>query len=320
MLPVLIEKLFAAEDRIRPYIRETPLQPSLDFSSIDTQVLLKLENLQYTGSFKLRGAANKLLTLSAEAKANGVVAASSGNHGAAIAYAARQLGIEALVFVPEQASATKINAIERLGADVRTYGADGVVTERYARRYAGEHDMIYVSPYNDIDVIAGQSSVGLELVRQCDNLDAVFVAVGGGGLIAGAAAALKYFNPKIRIIACSPVNSAVLIASLKAGEILELASKPTLSDGTAGGVEAGAVTFDLCRALVDDFLLVSEEEIKESLARFIATEHMLIEGAAAVVLAAYKNAREQYRGKNVALIICGANIGLEELKRVLSQV
>ncbi|MGI9287788.1 MAG: threonine/serine dehydratase, partial [Pseudomonadales bacterium] len=281
----LAQNIIAAENRIRPYVKETPLEPSLVLGDGDTQVFLKLENLQYTGSFKLRGATNKLLSLNDADKAHGVVTASSGNHGAATAYAAQKLGVRVLVFAPEQASTTKIEAIKRLGAEVRLHGDDGVITERYARTYAVENGMPYISPYNDLDVVAGQGSVGVELTKQCADLDAVFIAVGGGGLISGTAAALKNVNPDVQVIACSPANSAVMIESLKAGEILDLASKPTFSDGTAGGVEENAVTFELCQQLVDDFVLVSEDEIKAALKSFLATQHLLIEGAAAVVLA-----------------------------------
>ncbi len=318
MVADLVRNIVAAEKRIRPLVRETPLDTSLVLSSNTTQVLLKLENLQATGSFKLRGATNKLLTLSAAEKARGVVTASSGNHGAATAYAGKKLGINVLVFVPEKASTNKIEAIQRLGAEVRLHGDDGVITERHARAYAAEHDMPYVSPYNDLDVVAGQGSVGVELARQCADLEAVFIAVGGGGLIAGTAAALKAAIPHVQIVACSPANSAVMIESLKAGKILDLVSKPTLSDGTAGGVEENAVTFALCQALIDDCVLVSEAEIKASLKHFLATQHLLIEGAAAVVLAAFEKTRAQYAGKKVALVICGANIGLEDLKKVLA--
>ena len=313
----LAEVIFKAEKDIRPILKETPCEFSQSLSDADTEVFLKLENLQYTGSFKLRGATNKLLSLSDADKARGVVTASSGNHGAATAYAGTKLGVKVLVFVPEHASVAKIEAIKRFGADVRLYGDDGVITERYARSYAKGLDMPYISPYNDLDVVSGQGSVGVELMRQCEGLDAVFIATGGGGLIAGTAAALKSVNQCLRVIACSPQNSAVLIESLKAGKILDLPSLPTLSDGTAGGVEEGSVTFELCQNLVDEYVLVTEDEIKTSLKQFIAEEHMLIEGAAAVAIAAFQKTRTKYKNKKVALVICGANISLDDLKKVI---
>ncbi len=313
----LAQRILEAEARIRPIVKETPLERSFVLSDEATEVFLKLENLQFTGSFKLRGATNKLLSLTEADKAKGVVTASSGNHGAATAYAAKQLGVKVLVFVPTHASSAKIEAIKRFGAEVRLHGDDGVIAERFARSYALQESMTYVSPYNDIDIVAGQASVGVELARQCPDLDAVFVAVGGGGLISGTAAALKATNPNLKVIACSPLNSAVMIESLKAGELLDLPSLPTLSDGTAGGVEENAITFELCQQLIDESVLVTEEEIVDALKQTMATEHLLIEGAAAVAVAAYKKTRAAYKGKKVAIVLCGANISLTDLKRVL---
>ena len=309
----LHEAVLKAETRLRPYLLETPLLPS----PLGENVFVKLETLQPTGSFKVRGALNKLLSLSAEEKARGVVTASTGNHGAAVAYALKRLELEGVVFIPENAAPTKIEAIKRLGAEVRVYGDDGVVAERYARAYAAEHGLTYVSPYNDLAVVAGQGTVGLELARQLDEIDTVLVALGGGGLVSGTAAYLKTVQPDVEIIACSPANSAVMMASVEAGEIVDIPSLPTLSDGTAGGVEAGAVTFEMVKNLVDDYVSVSEEEIKAAMRRFIELHHMLLEGAAGVVVAAYIKLQERLKGKNVVLVICGANIGLADLRKVL---
>ena len=177
--------------------------------------------------------------------------------------------------------------------------------------------MTYISPYNDLQVAAGQGTIGIELARQLDTFDAVFVSLGGGGLISGIAGYLKSINPNVHIIGCSPENSQVMIQSVKAGKILDLPSLPTLSDGTAGGLEPGAITFELCQALVDDYITVTEDEIKESLRLFMQTHHMMIEGAAAVAIASYLKMFERFKGKNVVIIICGANISLEILKGIL---
>lgn len=307
-----------AEQRIRPYIRETPLDPSPALSESGVaSVLVKLENLQHTGSFKLRGALNKLLTLASEQRADGVVAASSGNHGAALAYALKLLDAPGLIFVPEHAAPVKVAAIQRYGAAVQRHGDDSVVTEAHARRYADEHGMAYVSPYNDLAVIAGQGTVGLELARQTEQLDAVFVAVGGGGLAAGIAGYLKAIWPKVRIVGCLPEHSPVMAASVAAGQIVELESLPTLSDGTTGGIEPHAITFGLCQQLVDEYVLVSEAEIAAAMRLFIEAHHMLLEGAAGVAVAAFLKQQQAFRGQRVALIICGANISVETLKTVL---
>jgi len=313
------EEVRAAEARIRPHIRETYLVPSPVLSERGgAQVYCKLENLQHTGSFKVRGALNKVLSLSEEQRARGVVTASTGNHGAAVAFCLSKLDATGIVFVPGIADPSKVEAIKRLGAEVRVHGQDCAEAEVFARAYGDEHGMAYISPYNDPQVIGGQGTVGVELARQLEGIDAVFVALGGGGLISGIAGYLKSVQPGVRVIGCSPENSPVMIRSVKAGRILDLPSLPTLSDGTAGGLEPGAITFDLCRELVDDYVTVSEVEIAGSLLLFIGAHHMPIEGAAAVPIAAYLKTREKYADQNVVLVICGGNIGLETLRQVLN--
>jgi threonine dehydratase len=177
--------------------------------------------------------------------------------------------------------------------------------------------MTYISPYNDPRVVGGQGTIGIELEQRLDRIDAVFASLGGGGLICGIAGYLKSGYPDIQMIGCSPQNSQVMIQSVKAGEILALPSLPTLSDGTAGGVEAGAITFDLCQMLVDDYVTVTEEEIKDSLRQFMETHHMLVEGAAAVAVSSYLKTRERFVGKNVVIIVCGGNISLGTLQQIL---
>ena len=314
----LPEEIIAAENRIRPHIRETILEHSLFYSSMEgANVYFKMENLQHTGSFKVRGAMNKLLSLNSLDRARGLVAASTGNHGAAVAFSLNKLEAPCIVFVPENADPNKTEAIRRLGAEVRHYGQDAVDTEAHARRYAAANNLTYISPYNDLQIIAGQGTIAVELVRQLPQIDVVFAALGGGGLIAGIAGYLKSVQPGVKIIGCSPANSQVMIQSLKTGRIMDIPSLPTLSDGTAGGLEPGAMTFDLCRNLVDDCVAVTEDEIKISLIEFIRVQHMLVEGSAAVAIAAFRKQASQFAGKNVVVVICGANIGLETLKEVV---
>lgn len=315
---ILPEEIVRAEARLRPHLKETPLEHSLYLSRLTgCQVYVKLENVQHTGSFKARGALNKMLMLTPEQRARGVLAASTGNHGAAVAFGADKLGINSLIFVPENASPAKVEAIRRLGAEIRVHGNDSVITEMFAREHAEKNGMTYISPYNDEHVIAGQGTIGVELARQLDPIDAVFVALGGGGMIAGIASYLKALGKEIKIIGCSPQNSCVMIESVKAGRVLEIASLPTLSDGTAGGVETDAITLPLCRELVDDYVTVSEDEIREALLSFIETHHLLIEGSAAVAIAAFLKQSEKFHGKNVVIVICGGNIGLAMLKSIL---
>jgi threonine dehydratase len=314
----ILTEIVRAEKRIRPYIRETPLDRSLYLSQAGgADVYCKLENLQYTGSFKARGAMNKLLSLSPRELARGVVTASTGNHGAAVARSARVLDAPAIVFAPRNADPSKLQAVERLGAEVRTHGNDCVEAEVHARQYAARRGLTYVPPYNDPQVIGGQGTIGVELARQLDRIDAAFVSLGGGGLISGVAAYLKAVQPGVQIIGCSPENSQVMIQSVRAGRILDLPSLPTLSDGTAGGIEAGSITFDLCRELVDAYVTVTEDEIRENLRSFIATHHVLIEGAAAVAIAAYLKTSDRFTGSHIVILLCGANIGMATLAEVL---
>ena len=314
----VVNEVRLAESRIRSHIRQTILEHSRYLSQVGgANVYCKLENLQYTGSFKVRGAMNKLLSVMSEELEQGVVTASTGNHGMAVAHSVKELNASGIVFVTENASSTKVQAIEQIGADVHYYGKDCAETEVYARRYAAQNQMVYVPPYNDIKVIGGQGTIGVELARQLDQIDVVFVSLGGGGLISGIAGYLKSVYPHVQIIGCSPENSQVMIQSVKAGRILDLPSLPTLSDGTAGGLEAGAITFELCRELVDDYVTVTEDEIKESLRLFLQIHHMLIEGSAAVAVASYLKMREHFAGKTIVIIICGANISLEMLKSIL---
>jgi threonine dehydratase len=256
---------------------------------------------------------NCLLSLSAEQRSRGCVAASSGNHGAAVAYAMQALAMHGLIFVPEKTSAAKLDAIRSFGGEVRFFGTDGLDTEQHARDFAEREGLFYVSPYNDAAVIAGQGTCGIELLQQLPELDVVVIAVGGGGLLSGVASVLKSHKPQITVIAAQPQASAVMARSIQAGRILDLPSEPTLSDGTAGGIEAGAVTFELCRALVDEFVLVAERDIATAMSDFRRREEAVIEGAAGVAVAATRQIAARVAGKNVAVIVCGGNVSEEVL-------
>ncbi len=320
MTTSILSEVLRAEQRIRSFVRETPLDPSPVLSEMGgANVFVKLENLQHTGSFKLRGAFNKLLSLSAKERAAGVITASSGNHGAATAYVLHKLGAQGMVFVPTTVSPIKEAMIRRYGAKICKVGHDSAISESEARGHAEDVGLVYISPYNDEQIIGGQGTIGVEIARQLDHVDAVFIALGGGGLISGIATYLKALHPHMQIIACSPRNSAVMQHSVAAGYILDEESLPTLSDGTAGGVESDSITFALVRDLVDRYVDVSEEEIASALRLFMETQHMLIEGAAGVAIAAYLQTKEQYVGKNVVIVLCGANISLAALRQVIQE-
>ncbi|MCC6928230.1 MAG: threonine/serine dehydratase [Gemmatimonadaceae bacterium] len=325
-LAVLPAQIRAARERLRDHIRQTPFDLSLPLSErLQGNVRLKGEHLQHTGSFKARGALHKVLCLTPEGRARGVVAASSGNHGAGLAWGCRLVGVRAVIYVPEQASPAKVAMIRRLGAEVRCFGTDGLDTEEHARAVAEREGMTYVSPYNDLEVLCGQGTIGVEMAEQLatgETLDAVIVSVGGGGLIGGVAAALKAAMPTVRVIGALPANSPVMAESVAAGTIVVRASLPTLSDGTAGGIEAGAITFPACQALVDEWVLVSEAEIAAAMRRFVEEHHQLIEGSAGVALAALERiaavgGTRGLDGQRVAVVLCGANITTETLVDVL---
>lgn len=311
-------EVLEAEKRIRPYILETPLEYSPYLSQlVDSKVYLKLENQQITKSFKLRGALNKILSLSDEDRKRGLLTASSGNHGAAFAYTMDMFGIEGTIYLPTTTSQAKREALKAQGADVVIQGDDCVLAEKAAKEEAERRGKIFISPYNDSKIIGGQGTIALELQRQPDKIDVVLTPLGGGGLASGLAGYLKAVDPGIEIIGCQPENSAVMYESVKAGRILNLESKPTLSDGSAGGIEQGSITFDICRRLIDDYILVSEDEILQAILLTIERHHMLVEGAAVLAVASLLKKPERFRNKTVVLIISGARIGLEKIKEIM---
>ncbi len=308
-----------AEGRVRAHIRETPAEHSLYLSKLgNCEVYLKCENLQITGSFKLRGAMNKFLSLSDNEKSQTLVTASSGNHGAAFAYVMKKFGAKGVIYLPETASPAKVESLRLLDADLVFHGDDCIKAERLAQQTARSKNQKYLAPYNDPKIIGGQGTIGVELERQLGRMDAVLLPVGGGGLIGGVAGYLKVIDPRTEVIGCQPENSAVMFESLKAGRILELESKPTISDGSAGGIEAGSVTFDVVRNHVDDFILVKEQEIVDAIKLLLEKHCLLVEGSGALSVACFVKERERFEGKRVVLILSGSKISLDTLRQVLS--
>jgi threonine dehydratase len=314
----VVAEVEAAERRIRPHIRETPLiEAAVSGDAGGPRLFYKCENLQHTGSFKARGALSKLLSLTPDEIARGIVTASTGNHGAATAFAARRVGARAVVYVPEGASPAKLAAIERLGGEIRSHGEDSVESELRARAVAAETGAVFVSPYNDAQVVGGQGTIAIEIARTLPRIDVVYVSVGGGGLIGGIAGWLKARHPDIRVVGVQPENSQVMRQSLLAGRMLDLPSLPTISDGTAGGVELDTITFPLLRDHVDETVVVREDEIVAAMRRFMALEHMMIEGAAGTALAGFARQQATLGDLTAVVVLCGANIALEKLKAVL---
>jgi threonine dehydratase len=306
-----------AARRIERHVVETPLWHSVPLSRrAGAEVFLKLENLQHTGSFKVRGALHKVLSLDEPQRRRGVVAASTGNHGLAVAYAASIASCPATVYLPEGAAAHKVARLRDLAVDLCWHGTDCEQTERFARQRAAATGRVFVSPYNDPAVIAGQGTVARELARQLGRApDVCFVAVGGGGLMAGVGTVLRELRADVRLVGCWPARSPVLYQCLQAGRIVPWPSQPTLSDATAGGVEPDAVTFDLCRELIDEAILVREEEIRRAM-QLVRDEHgLIIEGAAGVALAGLLRAPGRFAGQTAVVVLCGRNVAPAELAR-----
>ena len=255
--------------------------------------------------------------LSDEEKSRGCLTASTGNHGMACAHAFKTLGLDGTIVVPTNASQAKIDLIREKGGSIEQYGTDAAETEAYARKLAQERKMVFISPYNDWDILNGQGTIGVEILQDLPDVDAIFVSVGGGGLIAGIAKYCTAREKSPKIYGCQPSNSAVMMRSIEAGRILEMESWETLSDGTAGGIEQDAITFELCRELVDEFVEVSEDEIIDAMRECIDTHHMMIEGSAGVALACAKKKYAELAGKNVCIVLCGANISRATLKSIL---
>lgn len=314
------KEVLDADQRIRDYTRETPVEFSPYLSRVGgCRTYLKLENLQHSGSFKLRGAANKLLSLKNDEKKRGITTASSGNHGAAVACLLQKLGITGTIFLPENVSPAKIEALRLYNAHLEFFGDDCVKAEMEARRIAEEKNLTFISPYNDPKIIGGQGTVAVELERQIRTIDAVLIPVGGGGLISGIGAYMKCNDPTVEIIGCQPENSCVMTESIRAGRILDIPSQPTISDGTAGGIEQGSVTFDICRRVVDEFILAPEEAIKQAIRLMLEKHYLLVEGGAALTVASFLKAKQRFENKDVVLVITGSKISLTQLRQILNE-
>lgn len=312
-----------AARRISSHVRVTPLVRSEWLSqACSGTVHLKLENEQDTGSFKLRGAANKLLRLPPEVAALGPVTASTGNHAIAVATIGRKLSVPVDVFVSGSIHPQRQEKIEKLGARVHKVPGDCLLAEQTARHHAQRAGRTYISPYNDACVIEGQGTIGVEIQRQlhqqgCSTLDAVFVAVGGGGLISGVAGSLTQSYPKIDVIGCWPHHSPVMYECLKAGRVIPVHERPTLSVSTAGGLEEGTITFELCRKLITHHSLVSESDIAAALTQLYRHDGILAEGAAGVAVASCLQLATHYAGKTIVIIICGGNMD-RELEKIIT--
>lgn len=290
----------------------TPLQRSAGLSRMfEADVLLKCEHLQTTGSFKYRGASNKIRLLPRDGRGLGVVTGSSGNHGQAVALAGRYAGVPVTVYASSRASPAKLTAIRAYGAELRLVEGGGLEAELAAIADAAGSGRVFVSPYNDLDVIAGQGTIGLEIVEEAPQVDAVFLSVGGGGLASGVGTALKAQAPAARLVGCWPSNSPALLRAIETGRIHDVAESDTISDGTAGGIEPGSVTLEICTRVIDQRVEVDELLIKEAMWALAEHDHWMAEGAAGLALAGLCSLRHEMKGKTVVVVVCGRNISAE---------
>jgi len=311
----------AARDRIGADVRRTPVELSEPLSrATGARVLVKWECDQTTGSFKVRGALHKLRSLSPADRARGLVSASTGNHGLAIGHAARLEGLGLKLYLPATVSPVKKARLEAMGVDCEVRGASCERTEALAREAAARSGRVFVSPYNDLDIVSGAGTAGLEIAEDAGAFDDVLVPVGGGGLVAGVAAAVKAIRPGAGIVGVEPAATNFMSASVRAGRLVEIEERPTVADAVAGGIEPGAVTFPLCRDLVDLFVGVPEALIVRAMGLIREHHKRMVEGAAALPLAALLHSPGLWRGRTIVLVVSGSNVSPERFAEIAGAV
>ncbi len=304
-----------ARQRIKTQIFETPLLPSRQLGAeAGSRLLFKAENFQATGSFKIRGASAKISALAA---GRSLVTASSGNHGIGCSQAARAFGRDLTVVLPQTVAAAKLAKIRSYGVETVLFGAESWYSEQHALELARDKGYEYISAYDDLEVVAGQGTIGLELLEQCPEIDNIFIAMGGGGLISGIGSVLKSFAPRARVYGVAARNSCAFALSIAAGKVVETEHLDTLADGVAGGVAEETVTLGLARAVVDETVTCTEEEIVAALRDLAFKENMLVEGAAGLALAGFSKVAASCRDQVNVVLLCGANYDRDKLVKAV---
>lgn len=309
--------LHDAQRVLKPVINRTPVIPTKGLVP-GCAFYLKADCLQKTGAFKLRGAYYKIATLSDEEKARGVIACSAGNHAQGVAFAARDMGIKATICIPEGAPISKIEATRSYGANVVL--VPGVYDDAYAEavRLRDEQGLTFIHPFNDYSIMAGQGTIGLEILEQLPDVDMIFVPIGGGGLIAGLAYAVKNLRPQCRIIGVQAAGAPSMAESLKEGKIITLSSVDTVADGIKVKTP-GDLTFDMCREYVDEVVTVSEGEIASAILTVLEKQKLVAEGAGAVGIAAAMYHKVNTEGKTVCALLSGGNVDVTMLERIITR-
>ncbi len=315
---IKIEHVYSARNRIKSIARRTSLVSSPWLRDIiRAEVCFKLENQQKSGSFKIRGAANKILNLSEEEKTSGVIAVSSGNHGRAVASVAKMAGVKAVICLSDAVPQNKVQAIHELGAEIEIVGSSYIESAEAAAQLQVERNLTMMHPFDDPYVIAGQGTIGIELMEEFPQIDTVIVPLSGGGLLGGIALTLKTLKPSIHVVGVSQDRGPGMVASLQAGRIIAVNEEPSLADALVGGLEFdNRYTFNLIQQYVEETVLVSEHEIAAAMTFALQKHHLVVEGGGAVGIAALLSRKVQHLGENIVVVISGGNVDLSMLKKV----
>ena len=308
-----------ANERCQDHLLPTPLEHSMYLSDkIEGEVWLKLDSMQRTSSFKFRGAINKILSLTEAELDRGIVSASTGNYALAVAEAMRIRNRRATIYVANDIEPSRLELLRSHGLNLVIHGEVAWDAEKEARRVGDEEGKIYVSPYNDPIVVGGQGTCGYEISQQLPDLDAAFLACGGGGLLTGSAGWLKSHNSDVEAFGVSPANSPVMYESMRTNKMVEMDTQPTLADTCAGGIDLDSITLDLCRRYVDEIVLLTEKEIEASI-RLLFEQHRLVtEGSGALSIGGLLKRKERFKGKKVVAVVCGRNVNLEVFKKIIA--
>jgi len=308
-----------ARKLLQDQVKKTPLVRSQYLSGLTgSDVYLKLENLQLTNAFKIRGALNRMMNLTDEEKARGIIAASSGNHAQAVSIGAEKLNVTATVVVPETTPRIKVEKIRKHKVDLILYGKQYDYAEEYAKKLAKERGLTFVSSYNDPFLVAGQGTVGLEILEDLPTADSIVVPVSGGSILSGVAVAAKSIKPSIEILGVQPENVAAMYYCLKAGKIINVPMKHTMAEGLDGNIEQGCITFELIQRYVDEILLTNEEAIKKMIRLLWEKEKQVVEASGAVAIAPIVETPNRFAGKRTVAVITGGNIDDEVFQSILA--
>jgi threonine dehydratase len=318
---VTLKDIKEAQTAIAPYAERTLLKRSEFLSDFcGANVYLKLENTQVTHSFKIRGVINRLLHLSPEEKMRGVITASAGNHGQAVAFGGQKLGFSAKIVVPTNTPKVKVEGIKKYGAELLLFGEGYPEAERKAKELAQIEGRLYISPYNDPLIVAGHGTVGLEVVEELPDVDVVLVPVGGGGLIAGISIAVKSLKPDVQVIGVQSEATPIMYESLKAGKIVPAHrhNPRTIAEGLSGGIEKGSITFSIAQQNVDEVVIVREETIRQAVYLLYKNDGQVVEGSGAVGAAMLLENKDTFTGLTVAIVLSGGNIDDSLLQSIIS--